>query len=91
MKDFLTGLLQTFGLAWWVEISTDSPRCTYFFGPFLSESEAERHKPGYVEDLQAEGAQNIRIAIKRCKPDELTLYDDTLDRMAISGVFSRQT
>ncbi len=79
MQESLTGLLDFFGLAWWVEITTDSPRCTYYFGPFGSSKEAEMAKPGYVEDLQQEGAQGIAIAIKRCKPTKLTIFDEVAE------------
>jgi len=76
MQEFLTGLLDFLGLAWWVEIKTESPRCTYYFGPFQSSEEAEGEKSGYVEDLQAEGAQNISVIVKRCKPTSLTIFDE---------------
>lgn len=76
MKEIWTSILQTVGAAWWVEIKTDSPRCTYYFGPFASAGEAEEHKGGYVEDLVQEGAQGIRLSIKRCKPSKLTIYDE---------------
>jgi len=80
MQDFLLSLLDFLGLAWWVEIKTEMPRCTYYFGPFASAEEAESAKPGYVEDLQGEGAQNISVIVKRCKPDRLTISDDVEGR-----------
>ncbi|MFN5863207.1 MAG: DUF1816 domain-containing protein, partial [Pseudanabaena sp.] len=46
-KNIFTSILETFGLALWVEIVTDSPHCTYYFGPFINESEAEAAKSGY--------------------------------------------
>ena len=68
------------GQAWWVEISTDSPKCTYYFGPFLGAAEADSAKKGYVEDLEQEGAQQIRVVVKRCQaPSKLTVYDDDMD------------
>lgn len=76
MQEFLISLLDGLGLAWWVEIKTESPHCTYYFGPFLSSSEAEAAKPGYITDLQEEGAQNIVVVVKRCKPAGLTIFDD---------------
>lgn len=76
MKETWISILQTVGAAWWVEIMTDSPRCTYYFGPFASATEAEQHKGGYVEDLMQEGAQGIQLSIKRCKPSKLTIYDE---------------
>ncbi|NJM67332.1 MAG: DUF1816 domain-containing protein [Acaryochloris sp. RU_4_1] len=75
MRDLLSytaELTNHLGLAWWVEIKTSFPTCTYFFGPFLSRKEAEVALPGYVEDLEAEQAQNIVTNIQRCKPTQLT-------------------
>ena len=71
-----TSLLQVLGLAWWVEIKTDKPRCTYYFGPFASSGEAQAAKPGYVEDLERERAEGIHVSLKRGKPGALTLYED---------------
>lgn len=76
MKEVLTSLLDGLGLAWWVEIVTEKPRCTYYFGPFLKFGEAQAAKPGYVEDLEQEDAQGIQVSIKRCKPATLTIADD---------------
>jgi hypothetical protein len=92
MNEFLTSVLSSLGLAWWVEITTENPRCTYYFGPFPSLSVAQSHKGGYVEDLQNEGAQNITVTVKRCKPNKLTIYDDRNDPVfkPIPGVLSSQ-
>ena len=92
MQELLTSLLDLLGLAWWVEINTDTPRCTYYFGPFFSAAAAEAAKPGYVEDLEQEGAQGIAIAVKRCKPVTLTVSDDFWEKpsqmpRALSGQF----
>ncbi|MBW4473031.1 MAG: DUF1816 domain-containing protein [Stenomitos rutilans HA7619-LM2] len=76
MKDLLTNLLNLFGLAWWVEVVTETPVCTYYFGPFLSAKAAAASKSGYVEDLEQEGAQGIRATLKRLKPTKLTVGDD---------------
>lgn len=78
-KNIFTSILETFGLAVWVEIVTDSPRCTYYFGPFINEAEAEAVKGGYIEDLEAEGSKGLAVSVKRCKPENLTIYDDSLD------------
>ncbi|HEY9815500.1 MAG TPA: DUF1816 domain-containing protein [Candidatus Obscuribacterales bacterium] len=77
MSDIWLSMLEFLGQAWWAEVITDNPRCTYYFGPFASSSEAESAKAGYVADLRQEGATNIRVTIKRCKPDpkDLTLYE----------------
>jgi hypothetical protein len=76
MKEVLIKILQFLGLAFWVEIVTDKPRCTYYFGPFFSEKEAYAAKGGYVEDLENEGTQGISVSIKRCKPANLTIFDE---------------
>jgi hypothetical protein len=76
MKEFLVRLLNFLGFAYWVEIVTDAPSCTYYFGPFISKKEAGVAKAGYIEDLQAEGAQKIQVNIKRCKPNILTVCDE---------------
>jgi hypothetical protein len=72
----LTDVINRLGLAWWVEIKTTTPACTYYFGPFMSSQEAKVALPGYVEDLEREQAQGIVTAIKRCKPSELTITDE---------------
>lgn len=71
-----TSLMQALGLAWWVEIKTDSPRCIYYFGPFASSAEAEAAKPGYVEDLEKENAEGIAVSIRRGKPGTLTIDEE---------------
>ncbi len=75
-SQWLAGVVNDVGLAWWIEVKTESPRCTYYFGPFLSPTEAEAEKVGYIEDLQQENAEGIVCEIKRCKPKELTIYDE---------------
>lgn len=77
MKEALTKVLQFLGLAFWVEIVTDHPNCTYYFGPFSSGQEADTFKAGYVEDLETEGAQGISVSVKRCKPTDLTIFDES--------------
>ena len=76
MKEVLIKILHFMGLACWVEIVTDSPRCTYYFGPFVSEQEAHAAKSGYIEDLENEGAQGISVTVRRCKPTNLTIFDE---------------
>ncbi|TVP63643.1 MAG: DUF1816 domain-containing protein [Leptolyngbya sp. LCM1.Bin17] len=62
---------------WWVEIKTNHPACTYYFGPFDTDTEAEVLKGGYIEDLEQEGAQNIRAVLLHCStPDQLTISDE---------------
>ncbi|MEH1910282.1 DUF1816 domain-containing protein [Nostoc sp.] len=62
--------------AWWVEINTIVPRCTYYFGPFDSEKEAQLSRSGYIEDLYQEGARDIIALVKQCQPDVLTIFQE---------------
>lgn len=77
MKEVLIKILHFFGWAFWVEVVTAKPNCTYYFGPFLSEQEALAAKSGYIEDLEVEGAQGITATTKRCKPSNLTIFDES--------------
>lgn len=81
MKEILIKILDFLGLALWVEIVTDNPRCTYYFGPFLSVQEAQTAKSGYIEDLENEGASSISVTLKRCKPTNLTIFDELGEQM----------
>ena len=93
MKELMISLLNFFGLAFWVEVVTETPRCTYYFGPFMTKKEAESAKAGYMEDLLQEGAQGITLKTKRCKPLYLTVYDEMgemRDRKRNIPVFSSQ-
>lgn len=83
IKDMFTVLLEQLGIAVWIEVATDLPRCTYYFGPFSSFSEAEAALPGYKEDLEAEGAVVVSLVTRRCKPDRLTIYDETDEAVEI--------
>jgi hypothetical protein len=80
MNNFLGRFLASVlgqGKAWWVEIRTSQPACTYYFGPFDSELEADTAKGGYIEDLQLEGAQNIQTVVKLCSyPAQLTITEE---------------
>lgn len=93
--NFQEGLVNAFnglGLAWWVEVVTQNPNCTYYFGPFVSSVEANLASKGYIEDLETEGAQGIIVNIKRCKPTVLTIAEDLgewIDRK-VKPVFSGQ-
>ncbi len=79
IKESFTSVLEQVGLAWWIEIVTDKPQCTYYFGPFASAKDAEITFPGYVEDLEQEGAQGIAVVSKRYQPQELTIFEDGLE------------
>jgi hypothetical protein len=76
LQERLISTVNVLGLAWWVEIITQNPRCTYYFGPFFSSREANQASIGYIEDLETEGAQGIIVNIKRCKPSVLTIAED---------------
>ncbi|HEY9890628.1 MAG TPA: DUF1816 domain-containing protein [Candidatus Sericytochromatia bacterium] len=86
MNEVLTKIFHFLGLAFWVEVVTDNPRCTYYFGPFVSEPEADLAKNGYIEDLENEGAQGIAVSIKRCKPTNLTIFDESADQTERRGI-----
>jgi Domain of unknown function (DUF1816) len=61
---------------WWVEIITTTPHCIYYFGPFETHEEAVVAYPGYIEDLDGEGAKGILVMIKCCNPEVLTICDE---------------
>lgn len=75
-KGHLASLLNRVGLAWWIEVTTQSPKCVYYFGPFTSSEEAKAELPGYLEDLELEQAEGIQAVVKRCQPSELTIFDE---------------
>ncbi len=86
MKEILLSTLERVGLAWWVEVKTEAPSCTYYFGPFASSKDAMDHQPGYLEDLHREGAQGVHSEVKRCKPQNLTIVEGS-DRASSSPLF----
>jgi hypothetical protein len=86
MKELLINLMNTFGLAFWVKISTESPKCIYYFGPFMTLKDAQISQTGYIEDLEVEGAQGIKVNIKRCKPNTLTIAEDLGKRVEQSVI-----
>ncbi len=63
---------------WWLEIQTENPQCTYYFGPFDSAVEARALQDGYLEDLMAEQAQIVAVEIKQCQPQKLTICQESL-------------
>jgi len=75
-KDLLVTTQNFLGLAYWIEIKTQTPECTYYFGPFQSQEEAQEAQQGYEEDLKAEAAEGITSVIKKCKPESLTISED---------------
>lgn len=60
---------------WWIKVTTDSPLCTYYFGPFDTIQEAKYCQGGYVEDLENEGASGISAKIQWTQPQTLTLEE----------------
>jgi Domain of unknown function (DUF1816) len=73
LSETWTNVLDFWGQAWWVEVSTTQPRCTYYFGPFADRQQAGQARQGYVEDLESESAHIIQTKIERCKPAQLTI------------------
>jgi hypothetical protein len=73
ISEVWTSLLAFLGQAWWVEVLTTQPKCTYYFGPFADARAANVASQGYVEDLESECAQGIETHVKRCKPARLTI------------------
>lgn len=76
MKEVLIKILEFLGLACWIEVSTETPKCTYYFGPFLTKKEAQLEQDGYIEDLNHENAKGISAQIRRFKPTELTIFSE---------------
>lgn len=91
MKELLIRILDVFRLACWLKINTDNPRCTYYFGPFLTRKEAILEQDGYIEDLTQEEAKGIVVSVKRCKPRELTIFDELGESRSFSRVLSVST
>lgn len=73
LLDIARQFVESFTSPWWVEITTATPKCMYYFGEFTNKLEARSAVPGYVEDLNGEGAQGIKVVLKRCNPKELTV------------------
>jgi hypothetical protein len=61
---------------WWIKVVTQSPACTYYFGPFDSLSEAESKQLEYIQDIKEEGAAEIISQIQRCQPQQLTICEE---------------
>jgi len=77
MKNFFSGLFSLFSSKWWVKITTSEPNCVYYFGPFDNEFEATQAQPGFVEDLQQEGALQIQASLQNIQePEQLTIEFD---------------
>lgn len=72
-----------FELDWWIEVTTIQPNVTYYFGPFVTTQEAQWYLPGYIEDIEQEGCQDVRIQVKQCQPTELTIFEEQV--LVVSG------
>jgi len=73
----LLGVKEQNKLPYWLKITTKVPKCTYYFGPFNSSSEARSSQPGYIEDLMAEDAQGIHIELEQAlAPEKLTVCEE---------------
>lgn len=81
LLQLLTRLLKSKkqGLAWWAEITTRSPHCIYYFGPFSNPNEANVASVGYIEDLEGEAAKDIVVVVKYCQPKMLTIFNEETD------------
>ena len=88
MKNFFSGLFGFFSTHWWVKITTSEPNCDYYFGPFEDEIEATQAEPGFVEDLQQEGALQIQTTLQNTQePKELTIeFDNTIQPPAVMSL-----
>jgi hypothetical protein len=86
MKNFLTQLLQNIVQQYWIEVTTAKPRCIYYFGPFLTYKGAKLAQPGFIEDLETENAEDITVEIKRCQPQELTIFDQLNDSSDVAFI-----
>lgn len=63
---------------WWVEVDTDSPKHTYYFGPYDSREEASNSSNGYIRDLEKKGAKKISINIKQGRqPTQLRASEES--------------
>ena len=66
------------GREWWAEVETESPKRTYYFGPYDSKDEASNNTKGYITDLEKKGAKNININIKQNhKPNQLKASEES--------------
>ncbi|MGB3758998.1 MAG: DUF1816 domain-containing protein [Rivularia sp. (in: cyanobacteria)] len=63
-------------IPYWVKIITAQPKCIYYFGPFDNPQEAKLNQNGYIEDLIEENTSGIYVEIKKCKPKNLTVYEE---------------
>lgn len=72
---FVYSLRQPSSLQWWLKVATESPICTYYFGPFDSVQEAELSQSDYLRDLTEEGAKITSIKVEQGQPSQLTIFE----------------
>lgn len=84
IKKILTKLLKNIAQQYWIEITTAKPSCVYYFGPFLTYKGAKLAQPGFIEDLETEHAEDIKAEIKRCQPQELTIFEQLNDNSDVA-------
>ncbi|MEB3277636.1 MAG: DUF1816 domain-containing protein [Lyngbya sp.] len=87
-EEFFTSYLEKMGLACWIEVITQSPKCIYYFGPFASGSDAQRSVEGYLEDLRAEKAKIMGLEIRRGIPRNLTILEEEMENYFLNSEFS---
>jgi len=63
-------------VGWWVEIITQSPFCTYYFGAFDTLDRAEIAKSCYVEALEQDGACGISTRVQQGSPTNISHFED---------------
>lgn len=68
--------LEQQNLAWWVEIVTDRPPCTHYFGPFATARTAKLAQIARMEDFEQEGSKIVFVAVRRCQSQLLTSFDN---------------
>lgn len=78
-EEILANYLAAMGVAWWLEVITEEPKCIYYFGPFSSSYVAEALSNGYIEDLEQEKAQITNVDIKRGQPKQLTIFENEFE------------
>ena len=61
---------------YWIEIKTENPTCTYYFGHFAYSLTAKLMQHGYIKDLLEEKAIVVSAEIKQCQPEQLTIIEE---------------
>ncbi|EAW35232.1 DUF1816 domain-containing protein [Lyngbya sp. PCC 8106] len=87
-EEIFTSYLEKMGLACWIEVVTESPKCIYYFGPFASGIEAQHSVEGYLEDLQSENTKIFELNIKRGIPKSMTILPEEMRNFCVDSEFS---